>query len=113
MELALETFRKTASDERSESIGHSKMVVRDASYRALARLEEALKGREQNEMMIDIDANKLQLDTPDECSDLSDCKIRLYIDEESRAGLFHVVGRQARDNSLIYTEPAMVRLIAL
>jgi hypothetical protein len=63
--------------------------------------------------MLDLDRDAFALDTPEACGELGECKVRLYLDDASGAGHFHVVGREARDNSLIYTEPAMVRLVAL
>ena len=113
MELALETYRKPTLEGSSESVGHARVVVRDGGYRALERLEERLRESEQDELMLDIGASDIELELPDECGDMSDCKLRVYLDGETRAGLFHVVGRTSRDSSLVYTEPAMVRLIAL
>lgn len=113
MELALETYRKPALIGSSESVGYAKVMVGNGGYRELERLEERLRESEQDELMLDIDASDIELELPDDCGDMSDCKVRVYLDGETRAGLFHVVGRSSRDSSLVYTEPAMVRLIAL
>jgi hypothetical protein len=88
-------------------------VVSDDGYRALEQLEQQLKENDQPELMMDVAASQIDLDLPGECGEVNQCKIRVYLDEETRAGLFHFVGHASRDDSLVYTEPTMVRLIAL
>lgn len=112
MKLSLDTYRKVSSHQSSESIGRSSIVVGDAGYRALEQLEQSLKTLDQSELMMDIESSDFQVKAPDGCDDLRDCKVRLFLDE-TRSGLFHIVGRLARDNSLIYMEPTVVRSVVL
>lgn len=113
MKLSLNTYRKPSARQPSENIGRSDIVVGDAGYRTLEQLEERLKTMDESELMMDIESDSFQVSAPDGCDDLYDCKVRLFMDHESDSGLFHIVGRLARDNSLVYTEPAVVRLVAL
>ena len=113
MNLSLDTYRKSSSHQTSENIGRSSIVVGDAGYRALGELEERLKRLDQTELLMDMESGSFQVNAPDGCEDLRDCKVRLFLDDETDSGLFHIVGRLARDNSLVYTEPTVVRLLAL
>lgn len=113
MELRLETFRKTANESNSEEIGQSRITIGQAEYRELERLEKKLKDSDENEMMIDLTNRDVEIETPDASGELKDTKVRLFLDEEAQAGLFHVVAKSAMDDSLIYTEPSLVRMVAL
>ena len=112
MELALETFRKPTQQAPSESIGISKVVVDETAYRALEKLERQLTASEHPVLLVAAESEPLDLEAPDAFSDLRNTRIRLFLDDTD-AGHFHFTARRAQDNSLIYTEPAMIRLVAM
>jgi hypothetical protein len=113
MEIALETFKKPGTDTPPENIGRSTVTIDEAGYLALSRLEQELLESGQREVLMDTDERTIQIVPPVNQSELRDSKIRVFLDEETRAGVFHVVARHARDNCMIYTQPTMVRLVAI
>ena len=113
MELALETYRKAPTHTISEEIGRSKLTIGQGEYRELERLEAKLKDSGKAEILVDLREREIEIETPDAHADLKDTKVRMFLDGEAQAGLFHVVAKSAVDDSLIYTEPTLVRLIAL
>ena len=112
MELAVETFRKPTKNAPSEAVGISKVTVDEAAYRALEHLEERLTASDQEEMTVAIDEESPAVETPETLNELKDTRIRLFLDDNNAAH-FHVTARLAQDNSLIYTEPTMIRLVAM
>jgi len=112
MEIALETFRKPAMDMPSETIGRSTITIGETGYLELEKLEKQLLDSGQTELMVDTDGRAMQLDTPIKQDDLRETRIRVFLDEDAQAG-FHIVAKHAQDDSLIYTEPAMVRLVVV
>jgi len=113
MDIALETFRRPCTDASPESIGRSTVTIDEAGYLALARLEQKLIDSGQDELFMDTDERTIHIDPPLNQNDLRDRKVRVFLDENTQAGVFHVVARHARDDSLIYTQPTMVRLVAI
>ena len=112
MELALETFRKPAKTAPSEAIGISKVVIDETAYRALEKLEKRLTVSEESELLVAAKDEPLAIKAPEAFDDLRNTRIRLFLDD-SDAAHFHFTARRAEDNSLIYTEPAMIRLVAM
>ncbi|KAA1191902.1 hypothetical protein F0M18_10265 [Pseudohalioglobus sediminis] len=113
MELALETFRKTARQSPSDPIGIASFKVDEDTYKMLEKLENRLKDEGSRELFHEVHPRELELDMPDKCGEISDCKLRLYLDAESGAGHFHVVAEEQHNGNLIYTEPTMIRMVAL
>lgn len=113
MELTLETYRKANTESSSTEIGPSKVTIEQAKYREIEELEAKLKDSGQNEILVDFKQGELDIEAPRAHSALKEVKLRLFMDEEAEAGLFHVVAKSAEDNSLIYTEPTLVRMVAL
>jgi hypothetical protein len=112
MEIAVETFRKPTKNAPSEVVGISKVTVDEAAYRTLEKLEERLTASEKDEMTVATDEGSPALETPEALNDLRDTRIRLFLDDNNAAH-FHVTARLQQDNSLIYTEPTMIRLVAM
>jgi hypothetical protein len=113
MQLSLETFCKTPGEQRSSEIGRSELTVSAASYRKLEALEDKLRESDQQELFADVDDTAIEVETPAAVDGLKECKVRLYVDREEQAAHFHVIGRQAGDNSLIYTNPVLVRTLVV
>lgn len=113
MDIALDTFKKPAPGMPSENIGRSTITIDETGYLSLERLEQKLLDSGQAELLVDTDEKTLQLHAPVDQEDLRDTRIRLFLDNDTRAGLFHLVAQHARDESIIYTEPTLVRLVAV
>ncbi|SRR6056297_2615094 len=113
MELALDTYRKATAQDSSEEIGRTKLTIEPEDYRELERLEESLKESGQPEMLVSIREGMFDIETPEGHGDLLEPRLRMFLDHETEAALFHVVATSSADNSLIYTEPALVRLVAM
>ncbi len=113
MNIALETFKQPTTDVPPENIGRSTVSIGEDGYLALSRLEQELLQTDQDELLMDTDEKTVQLDAPVGQGELHDSKVRVFLDEETRAGVFHLVARHSRDNSMIFTEPTMLRLIAI
>tara|TARA_R110002049_G_scaffold223668_1_gene395314 strand:- start:792 stop:1133 length:342 start_codon:yes stop_codon:yes gene_type:complete len=113
MELALETYRKAKTHDSSEEIGRTKLTINPEDYRKLEHLEETLKKSGQSEMLLNIKDGMFDIDTPQGNGNLLEPRLRMFLDQETEAALFHVVARSSADNSLIYTEPTLVRLVAM
>ena len=87
MELLLETYKKPLAHVKSEATGHSKMTINLTTYQELESLEENLKEPGRPKMFIDIHKGILKINTRAIRGELQDTKIRLFLDEQSRAGL--------------------------
>lgn len=111
MQLSLETFCKGADEQSSNEIGRSAVTVSADSYRKLEALEQQLRESDQQELFADIHDTAIDVETPDAVDQLRQCKVRLYLDGEQQAAHFHLVGHRADDNSLIYTNPVLVRTV--
>jgi hypothetical protein len=79
------------------------------SRRRLEAAEETLAEKHEKEMMVPATRETLELVTPSECGELSDCAFRVYLknDTEHR-GQFHLVGHRAEDGALIYSNSVMI-----
>lgn len=113
MDIALETFKQPAANLPPENIGRSTVSIGEEGYLALSRLEQELQRSGQDELLLDADQNTIQLDAPIKEDELHDSKVRVFLDEDTKAAVFHLVARHSRDNSMIFTEPTMLRLIAI
>ena len=113
MDLSLETFLKTDPRDRSEEMGPTNLAVNEDAYMELLKHEEALKRSPSRELQIPISEASIDVDAPDHLGWLKDQKLRIFLDNESHDAHFHLVAKRARDEALVYTEPAMIKLIAI
>ncbi len=113
MQLSLDTYCKSAGERKSSEVGRCEVTVSEQSYRALESLEERLRDSNKDELLADIDDAALDIEVPDAIDGLKDCQVRLYLDGEEQVAHFHLVGRQANDDSLVYTSSVLVRMVAV
>jgi hypothetical protein len=113
MEIALDTFKKPATGMPSENIGLSTVTIGAEGYLELERLEQELLESGKPEVLVDADDKTVQMETPLGQDELREPRIRVFLDDDTQGGFFHVVARDARDGGVIYTEPTMVRLVAV
>lgn len=113
MELVLETHRKPAPHLLSEDIGLTRVVIEEPVYKMLEAMEQSLTQSNDREVFKSIDPADLHLAMPCACEGIESCKVRMYLDREDSAGVFHIVGEGVADHSLIYTDAVKVRMITV
>ena len=106
--LTIEGWCKTADDAKSSSIGTLHFRVDEAYHREMAEAEEALQGGSGGDHWIDVDAKTLELQTPESCGELADCRFRVYLGREDGRGNFHLVARRVNDQALVYSNAVMI-----
>lgn len=74
----------------------------------LEQAEEYLQKTHESEVMVDVDIATLDIKKPEEHGSLADCKLRVYLAPDSQRGHVHLVGHQASDGSLIYTNAILI-----
>ena len=112
MELALDTHSKPAPNKMSEDVGLTKFVVNEKVFKMLEEMEQKLIESDQDELFLALDPNTIELNMPCDWEDLTSCSIRMYIDKmDENTSLFHIVGHDVEDNSLIYTDAVKLRTI--
>jgi hypothetical protein len=113
MKLSLETFLKLDTQDASEKVGPTSLSVDEGAYMELVEYEETLKVASSRETLIPIDDSTIDVDAPDHLGGLKEQKVRIFLDEEGREAHFHLVAKRASDEALVYTEPTMIKLIAI
>lgn len=106
--LTIEGWCKISDDKKSTPIGLIHFHVDDDSHLRMEEAEERLQNTHEAEIMIDVDMSNMELETPEECGPLSDCRLRVYLSSADQRGYFHLVGHRGSDGSLIYTNSVMV-----
>ncbi len=113
MELTVETHLKPNQNQASRDVGLTKMLIEESVYHMLEEMEDELVESNQREMFKDIEPESIHLQMPDNFGELSDCQVRMYMPRGVDSGQFHLVGHRASDNSLVYTDAVMVRMVAV
>lgn len=113
MQLILETWHKPKQAKHSEEIGITRLHIDENQYRRLEQAELELKQSDCQEAFLDLEEEDIDLQPPQGFGALADCKIRLYLREADDSGHFHLVGRRAQDDALIYTNSVLVRTVAV
>lgn len=106
--VTAEGWCKGIGAAKSSPMGTFSFHLNEAHHRRLEEAEERLAKTDETEIMVEVEAEEIELSTPPECGPLSDCKIRVYRGGEDMRGQFHLVGHRASDGSLVYTNAVMV-----
>ena len=83
----------------------------EKSPEGLEELEKELMQSDEDTLLRDVSPETIHLETPAACGDLKECQLRLVHENDLEASHVHVVARQASDNSLVYTDTVMVRML--
>ena len=113
MQLTLETWHKPQRARRSEEIGITRLEIDEHQYRRLEEVELELRSSDAKEAFLDLQDDDVILQPPAKCGSLADCRLRVYLRDDDDSGLFHLVGRRAKDDALVYTNSVMVRTVAV
>ncbi len=113
MDISLETFVKQDPSFSSETAGATSITVQESGYLELESLEEKLKASQERELLVPVRDKSVEVSVPGGVGALEDQKLRIFLDEQGEEGYFHLVARRASDDALVYTEPAMIRLVAV
>ncbi len=113
MDISLDTFLKPEPAAASEIVGRTRLSLDEGAYRQLFELEEKLKERATRELLVDAEECAIDVNAPQEIGDLKEPQVRVFLDKEGEAGHFHLVATRASDDALVYTEPTMIRLMAV
>ncbi|MCY1395764.1 hypothetical protein D3C76_239730 [compost metagenome] len=105
--LTIEGWCKTSDEQKSTPVEDIQFYLTGDDRLHLEQAEEYLQESHKSEVMVDVDMATLDLNIPAQYSPLSDCKLRVYLDPDSR-GHFHLVGHRASDGSLIYTNAVLI-----
>lgn len=112
MEITVETFLKPNPQAESEAAGQTTLVIDESAFLALEKAEESLKEGESAEALYAVRDQDIEVDPPSDIGALKEENVRVFLSPGSEAGHFHLVARRAADDALVYTEPAMIRLVA-
>lgn len=113
MELSLDTFIEESGRSDDESVGRSTVSIGDESFVKLAELESALKEATSDEILVDAASHHIDLQAPSELGRLGELKVRVFLDPESQLGVFHLIAKRESDAAEVFTEPTMIRMVAL
>ncbi|WP_207884549.1 hypothetical protein [Pseudomonas sp. 30_B] len=105
--LTIEGWCKTGSEQKSTPLEDIHFHLNGDDHLHLEQAEEYLQRTHEREVMVDVDAATLGLTLPTGYGPLSDCRMRVYLDSNER-GQFHLVGHQASDGRLIYTNAVLI-----
>lgn len=105
--LTIEGWCKRSSEQKSMPVGDIHFDIQGTTHTSLEKAEERLQSSHEPETMLDVDIASLNLVMPEGYGPLADCKLRVYLDEDQR-GQFHLVGHQASDGSLIYSNAVLI-----
>ena len=111
MDITVETFVKEQPGNSSEPMGPTRLSLNEAAYRDLLKLEEQLVDSESRELMVG--ANTVDIDAPAKIGSLAEPQMRLFLDPSKDAAHFHLVAKRSTDGALVYTEPTMIRMLAV
>jgi len=112
MKYALDTFRRTPSNDQATELGTTRLTLRKKELALMAKLEKRLCRINQSELAVDINPDDIQMDAPSSCGRLKDCRLQLVLNVETLSSSFHFAARQASDNSVVFTDSAQIPVIA-
>jgi hypothetical protein len=112
MQLTVEAWHKPEPASTSQALGLMRLDIDEKAYRSLEKIERKLQDSEEREAYLPVNPDELHLKIPSHCERLSDCQIRVYLRDEDDSGLFHLVGRRAGGDGLVYTNAVMLRTVA-
>ncbi len=107
-DLTIEGWRKTGDDQKSTPVGNISFHIDEELHLRLEQAEDQLQESHEPEILIDVDSQRLNLQTPADIGELSGCRFRVYLHQGDERGHFHLVANRAADGSLVYTNAVMV-----
>ena len=113
MEISVDTFLKKNPRATSETVGRTTLCVEEKAFLELAEMEQTLQDSASRELTVPAAEGAIDIDAPRALGALQDPMVRVFLDRESQAGHFHLVAKRAQDQALVYTEPTMIRLVAM
>ncbi|RLQ21762.1 hypothetical protein DWB85_10770 [Seongchinamella sediminis] len=111
MNITVETFLKAQPGDSSEPVGPSRLTLDDSAYQNLLKLEQQLMESDSPELVIP--ARRVDVDAPAGVGPLDAPQMRVFLDPSKDAAHFHLVARRGSDGALVYTEPTMIRMLAV
>lgn len=106
--FTIEGWRKGADAHTSTPVEMMHFRINEHYHLLLEKAEEALLENGLDDMMINIDMSTMELQTSNDCGELSDCQLRVYLSKAYPRGQFHLVGHLAKDASLVYSNAIMI-----
>ena len=106
--LSIDGWRKPDANAKSIPIGELHFRVHEKYHLMMEKAEQELAETHQPEAFIDVDKDTMELETPNDCGDLVNCRFRVYLDDFDHRGHFHLVAERAGDHSLVYSNAVMV-----
>ncbi len=113
MELSVDTFLKSTPEAKSDVVGRTTITVDEEGFRQLEKLEESLKSSGSEELLAPVHEAAIQAEVPADLGEIRDQKVRIFLGEDGETGQFHLVAKRVDDEALVYTEPTIIRLIAV
>ena len=111
MDITVETFLKQQPGDTSEPVGPTRLSLDESAYRDLLKLEERLLDSGSEELLVE--AQSVDIEAPSELGRLDAPRMRIFLDPSKEAAHFHLVAKRDTDGALVYTEPTMIRMIAV
>jgi len=111
MNITVETFLKQQPGDTSEPVGPTRLSLEEPAYRDLLKVEERLLDSGQEELLVE--AQRVDIETPSGLGPLDAPRMRVFLDPSKEAAHFHLVAKRSTDGALVYTEPTMIRMVAV
>lgn len=109
--LTLEGWCKPEESEEPTPIEALHFRVSEETHLRLDEAQQQLEESGQEEIFVDVDQAKLELETSSDCGPLADARLRVYFSPADGRGNFHLVGHRASDGSLIYSDAVMIETL--
>ncbi|MRI34031.1 hypothetical protein EOPP23_13625 [Endozoicomonas sp. OPT23] len=106
--LTLEGWCKAEGSGQACPIEQIHFRVDEDCRLLLEKAEEELQESTQSETFVPIDMTTMELATSNDCGELKDCKIRVYLRNNDQRGQFHLVANRVSDDCLVYTNAVMI-----
>ncbi len=106
--LSIEGWRKPNASAKSIPIGELHFRVHEKYHLLMEQAEQDMAESHAPETFIDVDINTMELEAPQECGDLTNCRFRVYLNPIDHRGHFHLVAESTLDHSMIYSNAVMV-----
>ncbi|MGY0217354.1 hypothetical protein ACWJJH_08155 [Endozoicomonadaceae bacterium StTr2] len=106
--LTLEGWCKAEDSTQACPVDAIHFRVDEHCHKLLEQAEEELQQSNHSEIIVPIDMSTMELQTSDDCGQLKDCRLRVYLSPRGERGHFHLVANRVEDDCLVYSNAVMV-----
>ena len=108
--LTIEGWCKPEGASKSTRVESLHFRVSEEAHLEMEKAEEKLQESDATEAFVELDMDKLELETSADCGPLTDCKFRVYLNSD-QVGQFHLTAHRVSDGALIYSDALMIEFV--